>query len=29
MTYPVELPGAGAPVLMWAREDEIESSALE
>jgi tRNA-splicing ligase RtcB len=27
--YPVELRGAKAPVLMWAREDEIEQSALQ
>lgn len=27
--YPVNLEGAKAPVLMWAREDEIEESALK
>lgn len=26
--YPVDLPGAAAPVKMWAREDEIEATAL-
>ena len=29
MTYPVELQGAKAPVLMWAQEQEIEESALQ
>lgn len=28
-TYPVELRGTGAPVLMWAQEHEVESSALQ
>jgi tRNA-splicing ligase RtcB len=27
--YPVELRGASAPVLMWAKEEEIEQSALQ
>lgn len=29
MTYPVKLDTPGAEVLMWAREDEIEQSALD
>lgn len=29
MTFPVELRGTGAPVLMWADEHEVEPSALQ
>ena len=29
MTFPIKLDAPGAPVLMWARPDEVEESALE